>query len=327
MWLEMSPEHVGIPLDLNHSYCGATGPYVNTRQLPSERDDISIDYNKRSIAYNCPSKDNMPAIPASFAIGLFALPAAYAALTYTHLYRPRQHITTTLDLSPSLLPSRAVKIANPQNLRCLKDTRTISIPVSAFTSTNASNGTVLDDEQILARFTRGWIGGYVLAPERYILKLVNWMGLRVLGLPLGPSSCKREVWAVTEISRQSLPEVNDVLFSAFQVVDKHIANENEGGESYIDFGFGTQSDRIAGVHHFSVARERNRGAKYTSVEGNDSSNIGGSGRVEEERIRLTYSCMALIPYDERKEVPVLLGKFHLTYAMLLFREGVAEALR
>jgi hypothetical protein len=262
----------------------------------------------------------MPSIPTYFATGLFALPAAYAAFTYTHLYRPRQHIATTLDLPPALLESRAAQIANPRNLKCLKDTRTISLPANRF---KAPNGAVLSDEQILARFTRGWIGGYVLAPERCILKLVNWMGLRVLGLPLGPSSCNREVWTVDGISRERLPEVNDVMFSAFQVVDKHIADGN-GGESYIDFGWGTQSDRIAGVHRFSVARERS--TRDILVEGKEDSVVGGSDRVEEERIRLSYSCIALIPYDENKEIPGWLGKFHLTYAMLLFREGVAGAL-
>jgi hypothetical protein len=269
----------------------------------------------------------MPSVSTYLLTGVFALPTAYAAFTYTRLYKPRQHITTTLDLPPSLLTSKAVQIANPRNLTCLKDTRTISIPASAFKSLNKPNSQTISDEQILARFTRGWIGGYVLAPERYILKFASWIGLSVLGLPLGPSSCNREVWRVPEISRQRLPEVNDVLFSAFQVVDKHIANDEEGGESYIDFGFGSQSDRIAGVHRFSVVRERNTCAEDMSVGGKDSSKIGGSDRVEEERIHLTYSCMALIPYDERKEMSGWLGRFHLTYAMLLFREGVARALR
>ena len=127
----------------------------------------------------------------------------------------------------------------------------------------------------------------------------------------GGSVCTREVWKTSEIESEKLLEVDSVLFGAFQLVGKQLAKE-KGGESHVDFAYGSSQRTFAGVHRFSVER----------VNGKDGVDEG-----EEDSVRLSMSCVTCNPKENRRVAPEWAGTFHRTYAMLLFREGVAEVVR
>ena len=254
-----------------------------------------------------------PTVLTSLAIGI---PALYISYTATRLYRP----SPTLGLSPitssTTIPSSfatsttVTKLINPEEFRSWDDSRSVTLKLSG-------KAKEWSDEQILARFTRGFFGGWVFGPERAVLRMagVAW-GVGLVSFPLqrtvnGGSSIYNEVWKASEIEGEKLPQVDSVLFGAFQVVDKQLAKE-QGGNSHIDLAYGSSQRTFAGVHRFSVERLSGR-------EGNVE--CGG------EKVRLSMSCVTCNPREDKRVAPEWAGTFHRTYAMLLFREGVAEVVR
>lgn len=76
--------------------------------------------------------------------------------------QPRQVISIA-RISSTFAQSKAVKIANPYGLVPINDTRYITIRVSK----------TLSDEEILARFVKGFFGGHVFELERGLLKVAK----------------------------------------------------------------------------------------------------------------------------------------------------------
>ena len=122
----------------------------------------------------------MPSYITSFILTSLAATTAYASYTSTRLYRPsstrgRDPIITTTRIPASFAKSSTVtRIINPKGFRSWDDSRsvTLRLPPSAKD---------WSDEQVLARFTRGFFGGWVFGPERVALnvaglqrKLVNF---------------------------------------------------------------------------------------------------------------------------------------------------------
>jgi hypothetical protein len=87
------------------------------------------------------------------------------------------------------------------------------------------------------------------------------------------------------------------------------------GNSYIDFIFGSDNGFIAGVHRFTVSRNNE------SEEGKQSDETTASVTIE-------FSHKGCHPKENKPMNPDdIMQKLHLAYAMLLFREGVAEVLK
>jgi len=109
------------------------------------------------------------------------------------------------------------------------------------------------------------------------------------------------------------------LFGAFQLIDLHINDSNEGGESsllkesYVDFGFGSDTSSFAGVHRFAVHRSRPTG---------DRSDL----HSPIANVKITYSSFTCNPSKNIPIKPFFLSTLHMIYAMLLFREGIAQIL-
>jgi hypothetical protein len=130
----------------------------------------------------------------------------------------------------------------------------------------------------------------------------------------------KDVWSKDEVLSEILPEIDSVFFGAFQVVDKKLqdSSRSSGGEvateaeSYIDFAFGSSETSFSGVHRLSVARDLDKAC----AQG-----------VESDEIRLTMACVTCNPLKNRKVAPTWTWTFHRVYAMLLFREGVAEVVK
>jgi hypothetical protein len=85
--------------------------------------------------------------------------------------------------------------------------------------------------------------------------------------------------------------------------------------SYVDFIFGSDDGFIAGVHRFTVSR-------------NDKSEGGKQNDDATASVTIEFSHKGCHPKENKPMNPEdFMQKLHLWYAMLLFREGVAEVLK
>ena len=125
--------------------------------------------------------------------------------------------------------------------------------------------------------------------------------------------------------------LGSILFGTFQVLDANIRNNvpnghvdtnNDSPESYVDFGFGPARSSFAGFHRLSVTRLQPADEPISDVE---KPNPGAESTST--RMRLTLSCFACNPSEDKPLGSALFRTFHLNYAMLLFREGEGNVLR
>jgi len=239
----------------------------------------------------------------------------YQSLTPTSLL----HITTSRTIPRSLEDSATNKnIVNPDNHVHLDDSREVRLFLDR----------ALSDEQILARFVKGFFGGWVFAPERVILRTMQMRLVQVAAMSDVPAS--QHVWSTSEISQDKLAKTGTIYFGAFQVAYRsvrkpqpaeHQRNKDEGdatqgnsvstlSESYVDLIFGSDEGILRGVHRFSVLRDSSKAA---------------NGRTQEVVIRFSHTNCS--PKEIKTLGLAAIEKFHLLYAMLLFRDGVAEVLK
>ena len=126
------------------------------------------------------------------------------------------------------------------------------------------------------------------------------------------------VWSNTQLSAQKLPHPHSLLFGSFRVVDCQAGSSTtqlqSGAYSYIDFAFGSDDGFIAGVHRFSVA------------SANDELQIKDD-RDSTKTVTIEFAHSGCNPKENKPLKPDFLQTLHLWYAMLLFREGVAEVFK
>jgi hypothetical protein len=117
----------------------------------------------------------------------------------------------------------------------------------------------------------------------------------------------KAIWSIAELSGNHAPPLDAVVFGTFRVVDRQVARSKDGGGSYIDFAFGSDNGGLAGVHRFSVAR--------------------GKGEGSEDVVTIEFAHTGCNSRENKPLSPALLQTLHSWYAMVLFREGVAEVVR
>jgi hypothetical protein len=272
-----------------------------------------------------------------FLLSSLALPAT-ALLISAYLYnaplsaRKTRTIQTSNSLSATCSTSDSLHhIVNPRNHISATDSRRIIL-----SKTEVGN---LTDEEILARFLRGFYGGWIFAPEKALIgalrvfgrKLVavgftgtslvllkfSMMSLEVGLMNLGVPMNGPEILSPADISRTKLPEKFTVLLGGnFIVLDKHLtmspsSSEKEIGQSFIEVGFGDNRRQFAGLHRFEVTRD-------VSLKREDGKDEGA--------IELCYSSISCNPTVNRLPFPLWVFGFHTFYAQSLFRDGVREVL-
>ncbi|KAH9864456.1 hypothetical protein J1614_010390 [Plenodomus biglobosus] len=227
------------------------------------------------------------------------------ALAATSLYHLRQiqtaiqpiplnQITSTPSVPASLSQGPALAIVNPNQHIPIHDSRqtTLQVPLT------------LSHQEILARFTKGFFGGHVFAPERSILRLLHKEILHFRAIQSIPVSSY--IWAPAQLSTHALPPLHALLFGAFRLVHVQL----DGRESHVDFAFGADEGAIAGVHRFEVFEVEGEGVK-AQTEGYRT-------------VVIRFAHAGCNPREDKPLEPAVLQTLHLWYAMLLFREGVAE---
>ncbi|KAG4439023.1 hypothetical protein IFR05_005487 [Cadophora sp. M221] len=260
----------------------------------------------------------MPSLPRTPILVLFSLHIASAFFLSIYFYNrplplttPRK-ITTTRTLSFSCTAnstSKSLSIVNPNSH--ISDPDSISIKLLK------SEIGGLKDEEILAKFLKGFFSGWSFLPERTYLGALGLMGRTFIpvgftdvqtGGPLLPSP--------NDLSKTKLPEKYSKLFHGnFMVLDVKIRDQDpknldekseESLESYVDIAFGDDRKGFAGFHRLEVSRDEESGEGGTT---------------------LCYSSIACNPSVKKFPMPRILFSFHRWYGMCLFRDGVEMVLR
>lgn len=127
-------------------------------------------------------------------------------------------------------------------------------------------------------------------------------------------------WSVDELPKHELPQLHSLLFGVWRITDKHIEkpssrNARSLQHSYVDLAFGADDFHIAGVHRFSVSR--------TPSDSKDE----GTTDENTVNVNIEFAHTGCNPKKNERLKPDMLEGLHNWYAMLLFREGVAEVLK
>ena len=260
-------------------------------------------------------------------------PALYSLYVYKQL-RPTQAypIYWSNDISQTLATSATVtRLVNPNKHVAATDTRSVLISRSSIP--RHADGARLTDREVLDKFVKGVFGGRVFAPERIVLRILG----ALMGRPFVNYSALSDQQQQAQYdvlrTRQDVRavrtwEVGMNVAGAFLVVDASTATdvhssregEMEAGaeadstsETYIDLIWGADTWFIRGVNRFSVVSHNPPPDSSRDKEG-------------EEKIELRYACLTCDPRQDRPIGPSWLMRFHNVYAMLLFRDAVAEVL-
>jgi len=68
-----------------------------------------------------------------------------------------------------------MSVANPNRFPIEQDSYTVHIPLRELK-------TGISDEEILARFSKGFFGGWILTPERWFFHVTGWRITRFAGM-------------------------------------------------------------------------------------------------------------------------------------------------
>jgi hypothetical protein len=128
------------------------------------------------------------------------------------------------------------------------------------------------------------------------------------------------IWSHRDLSDKQLPPLHSTLFGAFQVLEFYDSDQATSldsappGDSYVDFGFGSDGSIFSGFQRYSLSRSAR---VHEKVDADDADN---------SVVRITFSCVACNPMQDKPIKPDFLFVLHKFYAMLLFREGVGQIL-
>ncbi|KAI1943371.1 hypothetical protein LOZ57_005084 [Ophidiomyces ophidiicola] len=257
-------------------------------------------------------------------------PTSTPSTFFSFLRCLRYHQTPITTFRSSL----SERIVNPRGHRILEDCYTAALPSDTLVRSASPLGNTTSkplfqfgDEELLARFTRGFFGGRIFTPERLILGTGAIKALSVQLEGLKDSAGKAEVIDAISVQKPSdIPQdrllpLKSKLYGAFQVIDFHIlptstpiadSNSPKAPYSYIDIGFG--SGRFGGCHRFSVHHQQDLRPSSDASLKKDGQTITFS--------LAQFTCNPIDRDDSRAAIKYL-NWFHQVYAKLLF----ADALR
>ncbi|CZR55848.1 uncharacterized protein PAC_05736 [Phialocephala subalpina] len=281
-------------------------------------------------------------MPSRTSLLLTLATPATGILVATYFYnRPlllpkSRKISSTEELSHSFknVSGRSLEIINPRNHAWTSDSRSITLRRSEIAKSRKDDGneegTEVGDEEILARFVKGFFRGWSFTPERGLLALLARFGRKFIPVGYSVMEAIGEPLSLDGLSKTHLPEKGTVLFGGnFMILDTHIAHPSSSttthspplGEkqslgascadtgyqdpviSFVDIAFGDDRRNFAGLHRFEIRGEK------------------------EGEIIIWYSSMSCNPSIDKAPFPKWVFGFHVWYAMCLFKDGVEEVIR
>lgn len=214
----------------------------------------------------------------------------------------------------SFLCSTSSALINPRKHNLTGNTVSLSLPSNLFHETK--------DEELLARFIKGFFGGKILLAERTLLRLGLWRffpphftgmfvgkGKSVLTSPGFVQKPVQEKWYPSGLSSYELPPVSCVLFGIFMLIEKNVEADVVGprenpSSSYADFAFGSDHYRFTGCHRFQVKR-------LETME-----------QDSESMVEFSIQSFVCNPLEENTTRSRIMMRFHSVYASLLFADGM-----
>ncbi|KAI0197630.1 hypothetical protein F4808DRAFT_473661 [Astrocystis sublimbata] len=227
--------------------------------------------------------------------------------------------------SPTHNESFSISIVAPKKHPGIQESYSLSIPVKRFENN-------VSDEEILARFTKGFFSGLAFAPERRLLSILPFSGLTDIpaikntlasrsqnslsDLVVGP-----DIWNPSSISPKATPSVASLLFGTFLVLDSSLVTPAQRDRlpgdytqhakpphAFVDFAYGGERLGLVGSHRFEVSRHEVK-----------------QGSETEEYVKMTFSAVAGNPNSGLAPSRFLLW-FHVLYSYLLFSDGIRGVL-
>ncbi|KAI0965087.1 hypothetical protein F4678DRAFT_453816 [Xylaria arbuscula] len=226
--------------------------------------------------------------------------------------------------SPTHNESFAISIVAPKEHSGTQENYSLLIPAKRFKDS-------VSDEEILARFTKGFFSGPVFTPERWLLsgapiQLTDIEAIKkrfatrsqnsILSLAVGP-----EIWNTASISPKSTPSFASLLFGNFLTLDSSLLTRNQRDQlpddyiqhpkpphAFVEFAYGSEWLGLVGTHRFEVSRHDEKQATGT-----------------EEFVKVTFSCIVCKPKTGLALSSYLMW-FHILYSRFLFSDGIKGVL-
>jgi hypothetical protein len=231
-----------------------------------------------------------------------------------------------LPVRPEFLTSASINFVNPRHHIVNTDQVTQVFPASAVEG--------LSDENVLALFTKGFFGGFVFGPERFVLRTggyrlipARYSGNLILSLLTytiffwvcvkgGKADGKNpgfetpsdaiSIWDKSALPNTHLLPVGSHLFGSFQMLDKHIATNPSDHPSYVDYGFGSDQFIFGGSHRFQITR------------------LAATQAEAEPQIQMELQHIRCNPQKNQPSPAEYIERFHYVYAKALFANGIRE---
>ncbi|KAI1363810.1 hypothetical protein F5Y08DRAFT_231472 [Xylaria arbuscula] len=248
------------------------------------------------------------------------LAAIYVSSQLLPFYRAHHE----LKASRGHVNSFSISIVAPKQHHGIQENYSLSIPVKRFKG-------AVSDEEILARFTRGFFSGFAFTPERWLLSLApiqltdipvikKALAIRAQNsaaeLDIGP-----EIWDLSSISPKLTPPIASLLFGNFLVLDSSLMTPTQRDQlpsdyarhakpphAFVEFTYGGEDLGLVGSHRFEVSRHE----------------VEKDAEVE-ECVKITFSCVVCKPKTGLGPSSFL-QPFHVLYSHLLFSDGVRSVL-
>ncbi|KAL2845155.1 hypothetical protein BJX68DRAFT_269341 [Aspergillus pseudodeflectus] len=239
------------------------------------------------------------------------------------LYLPCRSMKFTWRAEPGHARSFAMHVIDPAGNPTQEESYTLRIPLR-----DLKPG--LNDEEILARFSKGYFAGVVFAPERWIAPFVQGIidheviaSARVLKPEAHLHLEAYKIDNPTAVSRDRLPPLGACLFGLYYLLDTSICSPEDResvfpgsmkiprpARSFVEYAGRTSGRSLAASHRFEVSR--------------DDPTANGDG---EEHITIVYSHVRSNPLTGGKVYSRPMTAMHVCYAHLLFANGVREVLK
>ncbi|KAG9236591.1 hypothetical protein BJ875DRAFT_218022 [Amylocarpus encephaloides] len=223
-----------------------------------------------------------------------------------------QTFTYTLPPSSTLLTSKTMTLVNPLSHIIKTDCVSLRLPASTIAG--------LDDEAVLALFTRGFFGGWVFAIEGVMMRLGLY---KIFSNKYSGFKSPREdrlIWGMRNVPPRKLISLGDRIFGSFKHLDSHIDTCPTTGGSYVDFCFGSDTAIFGGCQRFSI-RHLDLSTKR-QIESDETSML-----KEEDEIEISLEHFRCNPVKNEDSWAELIPWVHYWYARLLAADAVRSILR
>ncbi|KAI1116387.1 hypothetical protein F5Y14DRAFT_406461 [Nemania sp. NC0429] len=223
--------------------------------------------------------------------------------------------------SPGHKESFPISIVAPGQHRGIQENYSLLIPAKRFKSN-------VSDEEILARFTKGFFSGLAFTPERLLLITAPFRltDISAIKTALGSRShtstpslvIEPEIWDTSSISPKSTPSLGSLLFGGFLALDSSSLTQAQRDQlpgdyirhpkpphAFIEFAWGGEGLGLVGSHRFEVSRQEVKQAAET-----------------EEFVKITFSSVSCKPKTGLAPAESLALGFHILYSRFLFSDGI-----